>query len=122
MLLALYPWLLFAKLAAALVYAGGVTTSLVASSLEDRRRAVHRIASPALLFVWISGFGLAQAQGIALRELWLLGGLAGSFVSLAALIVGLHVPRRAWPATVASTALGLVLGLMVFKPTWAALR
>lgn len=119
---ALYRWLLFIKLAAVLVHAGGVLASLLSSSLSERRRAVHRVASPALLVVWLSGYGLAYAQGLSLGELWLLGGLCGSFVSLCALIIGLHVPRRALTGAVASGALGLVLALMVFRPTWEALR
>jgi len=120
--LTLYRWLLVAKLAAVLVYAGGALASLLSSSREERRRAVHRVASPALLVVWLSGYGLAQARGVSLGELWLLAGLCGSFVSVAALIVGLHVPRRAVAGAVALAALGLVLVSMVFRPTWQALR
>ena len=116
-----YRWLLFVKLAAALVYAGGTLASLLSSSLPERRRAVHRVASPALLVVWLSGYALAEAQGLSLAELWLFGGLCGSFVSLTALTISLHVTHRALVGAVACAALGLVLSLMVFRPTWESL-
>jgi hypothetical protein len=118
----LYRLVLFTKLAAVLMFAGGLLSSSFATSLAERRRAVHTVASPALLAVWVTGLMLSQSLGIGLGELWVVGGLGGSFVSLAALVVGLHVARRRVADLVAGAALVGVLGLMVFRPTWGGLR
>lgn len=117
----LHQLLLFTKLVAVLAYAGGACAALLGGSLPERRRAVHRVASPALLSVWLSGYLLAESLGVGLLELWVLGGLVGSFVSLAALIASLHVEWRAVFSATVVAALVLVLALMVFRPTWGDL-
>lgn len=116
---ALYRLLLFVKLLAVLAYAGGVGGGLLASSLPARRRAVHGLASPAIAVIWLSGYALTERLGIGLAELWVVGGLCGSVVSLAALVSSLHVARRGLPGTLAVAALAAVLAVMVFRPTWS---
>jgi hypothetical protein len=115
----LYRSLLLLKLLAVLGYAAGLGAGLLASSLPERRRAVHQLASPALLMVWLSGYLLTERLGVGLMELWVLGGLCGSFVSLGALVASLHSARRIWPGVLSVAALVGVLALMVFRPTWS---
>jgi hypothetical protein len=115
----LYRSLLLLKLVGVLGYAAGLGAGLLASSRPERRRAVHQVASPALLVVWLCGYLLAERLGVGLMELWVLGGLCGSFVSLGALVASLHSARGAWFGAVSVAALVVVLGLMVFRPTWS---
>lgn len=115
---ALYRFVLLVKLLAVLGYSAGLGAGLLASSLPERRRAVHAIASPALVLVWLTGYVLTERLRVGLGELWVLGGLGGSFVSLAALVASLHAARRVVPGAVSVLALAVVLALMVFRPTW----
>ncbi|RYZ04922.1 MAG: hypothetical protein EOO73_21890 [Myxococcales bacterium] len=115
-----YRLLLLLKLLAVLGYAGGLGASLLARSLSERRRAVHAVASPCLVVVWLTGYALVERLGVGLGELWVLGGIGGSFVSLAALVASLHVPRRAATGAISVLALAAALALMVFRPTWSA--
>jgi hypothetical protein len=111
--------LLLVKLLAVLGYAGGLGASLLSRSLSERRRAVHSIASPCLAVVWLTGYVLTERLGVGLGELWVLGGLAGSFVSLSAAIASLHVPRPARAGAISALALATALALMVLRPTWS---
>lgn len=115
----LVPWLLVLKFLGVLGYAGGATAAFVAPDAVVRRRAVHRLASPALLVVWLSGYALAGLLGIPASELWLVGGLALSFVSLLALVRSVARAERT-PAAFAATAvpIALVVVLMALRPTW----
>lgn len=115
-----YDWLRFLKLLAVLGYAGGVTAALLARDLDTRRIAVHRVASPALLGVWVGGYLLADTLMLRLREPWLAGAFALTFVAQGALTWSVAAEGRRRPA-VAAVILGAVtatLGLMVWRPTW----
>lgn len=115
-----YEWLRFVKLLGVLAYAGGVTASLLARELEVRRHAVHRVASPGLLVIWVGGFLLADTLMVRLREPWLLGAFALTFVAQGALTWSVADEGRRRPG-VAVLILALVtatLGLMVWRPTW----
>ncbi len=117
-----YRLVLFLKLVAVLLYAGGLVASLVSSAPAEKKRAVHGIASPALLLVWVSGYGLTAMQGLSMGELWIIGALVLSLVSQLGLVFSVS---RAWRPSTAAAASGgpllIVLALMVFKPTWAGL-
>jgi hypothetical protein len=116
----LYRCVLFFKFIGVLLYAGGLVTSILSSSLEDRKRAVHSVASPALVLVWASGYFLTTQIDVPLTELWVLLGLGLSFCSQLALVrsVAKHqrMPRLA--SFSACILLALVVLLMVFRPTW----
>ncbi|AKV00597.1 hypothetical protein AKJ09_07260 [Labilithrix luteola] len=119
----LYRIVLVLKLVSVLAYGGGLVAAFVASAPEERRRAVHKVASPALLAIWVTGYGLASMLRISLMELWLLGSLVLSLASQIALVRAVAKPERSradfWAATV---PLVLVVMLMVFRPTWDLLR
>ncbi len=84
---------------------------------------MHRIASPALLVIWVAGFLLTVKLGVSLLELWIVGGLAFSFVSQGALVRSVVRDARSTSAFLfAALPLVIVLGLMVFRPTWEVLR
>jgi hypothetical protein len=117
---AVYRLLLLVKLVAVLAYAGGLGAGLLAGALRERRRAVHRVASPALAVIWLTGYALSERLRVGLGELWVVGGLGISFISLASLVASLHVARRRWVGALAVVALVVVLSLMVFRPTWSA--
>lgn len=117
-----YLPLLVLKFVAVLAYAGGLTARFVADGAAARRRAVHGIASPALVVVWLTGWGLTQVSGTPLSELWVLAGLVLSLVSQLALVYGVARDVRALPAFVAATLpLLLVLLAMVYRPRWSDL-
>lgn len=117
-----YRLVLLVKLLAVLLYAGGLVASLISTVPAERKRAVHGIASPALLAIWATGYGLTAMQGISMGELWILASLGLSLASQLGLVFGVS---RAWRPAVMGTAAGLplivVVALMVFKPTWAAM-
>lgn len=116
-----YRLVLLVKLLAVLLYAGGLVTSLVSTVPAERKRAVHGIASPALLVIWATGYGLTAMQGISMGELWILGALGLSLASQLGLVFGVS---RSWRTGAMAAAAGIplivVMALMVFKPTWAA--
>ncbi len=119
----LYRLLLVVKFAAVMAYAGGFVSAFVASGIEERRRAVHGIASPALLVVWMAGYGLTTVLHVSMLELWILGGLVLSLASLLALVYSVsraEVSKASF--CVAGGPLVLVLVLMAFRPTWEALH
>ena len=57
------------------LYAGGMAASFLSSSLIERKRAVHRVASPGLLLTWIAGFCLAEILHIRWTTPWNFGRL-----------------------------------------------
>lgn len=114
-----YHALLILKFLGVMTYAGGLVASFVSTSLSERKRAVHRIASPGLGMIWCAGYGLAHLTGVGLMELWVVGGLVLSFVSNAALVQSVARDTRSSVALAASIVpLALVVVLMVLKPTW----
>lgn len=117
-----YLPLLVLKFVAVLAYAGGLTARFVAEGAPARRRAVHGIASPAIVLVWLTGWGLTQVSGTPLSELWVLAGLVLSLVSQLALVYGVARDVRPLPAFLAATVpLLLVLLAMVYRPRWSDL-
>lgn len=119
----LYRFILVLKLVGVIAYAGGLAGAFFAEAPADRRRAVHAVASPALLVVWTTGYALTSQLGVALTELWVLGALVLSLGSVLALVHSVTRERRT-PAAFAAAAIPLVavLVLMVFRPTWERLR
>ena len=121
--MAYYRVILLIKLVGVLLYAGGLIGSFVATSLVDRKRAVHSIASPGLVITWTAGYLLTTQLHLPLTELWILGGIVLSLASQLALVYSVARDRRTASALVTSVGpLFLVLVLMVFRPTWAGLR
>lgn len=118
----LFRLFLLAKFAGVLGYAGGLVAAFVASAPEERRRAVHGVASPAMLLTWLAGYGAAAQLGASLLEPWLAGSLGLSFLSQVALVLGPGRGRAGRGAFAAAVApLGVVLVLMIWRPTWSAL-
>jgi hypothetical protein len=111
--------LLVIKLVAVLGYAGGLAAAFMPASLLERRRAVHRIASPALLVVWLSGVLLTLEQSVPITEAWIAGGLALSLASQLALVRSVTRDLRTTRSFLAAAVpLAAVIYLMVFRPTW----
>lgn len=113
-----YRLLHLLKFVGVMMYAGGLVASFLASTTEARKRAVHGIASPGLLFTWVAGYFLADMLGVPMSEAWTAGGLVLSFAAQG------FLTRSAQETThgkrIAATVLSaLVLLLMVFRPTWA---
>lgn len=117
-----YRLLLLCKFLGVVTYAGGLAGSFLASAPEERKRAVHLVASPGLLVTWAAGAALANLLGLRLIELWLFGGFALSLISQLALVASVARGRRSLAALACSAGpLAGVLALMVFRPTWAQL-
>ena len=121
--MAYYRFILLIKFVGVLLYAGGLIGSFVATSLVDRKRAVHSVASPGLVITWSAGYLLITQLHVPLTELWILGAIVLSLVSQLALVYSVSRDRRTVGAFVMSgVPLFLVLVLMVFRPTWAGVR
>lgn len=118
-MITLYGTVRVLKFLALLTYACAGTASLVSDDPGLRQRAVHRVASPALLGIWAAGFALAWLRGTSFQEPWLLGGLALSF---GANLVLIHAAAQATPTRALRLAyalqLALAIGLMVLRPKW----
>jgi hypothetical protein len=117
----IYRLLLLLKFIGVVLFAGGLVASALGGTLAERRRAVHKVASPGLLLIWISGYFLADRLFIPISEAWIVGGFALSL--LAQLGLAGSVAREPWrkaPFALAAGSLLLVLALMVFRPTWGS--
>jgi hypothetical protein len=120
--MSLYRLVLLFKLVGVLLYAGGLVTAFVSTSLKERKRAVHAIASPGLVLTWAAGYFLTTELHLPMTELWIIGGLGLSLVSQLALVYSVSRDKRTVPALLAAAIpLFLVLALMVFRPTWSDL-
>jgi hypothetical protein len=117
--MSLYQALLTLKFFGVMGFAAGTAGAWLASSLVDRKRAVHAVASPSLLVTWCCGFTLLALSGLPMFELWVIGGWVLSMVSNVTLVVSVAKERRTLGAFVWTTLplLGVV-ALMVVKPLW----
>jgi hypothetical protein len=115
-----YHLLLLVKFAGVLLFAGGAMASFVASDLEARKGVIHRQGSLGLLLTWLSGFGLAHTLGWTLTQLWLIAGLAVSFVTQGILTWSVAAPGRPkrGPAIAVGALITVTLAIMIWKPTW----
>jgi hypothetical protein len=117
--MATYRLILLVKLVGVVAYAGGLAGAFLASAPADRRRAVHAVASPGLVVVWLAGYLLVRRLGVALTEPWIAGAFALSLFSLLVLVHSASRDRRTHAAFAAAVVpLLAVLFLMVFRPTW----
>ena len=118
-----YHWLHLLKFIGVISFGGGMVGSFVASTLADRKRAVHGVASPGLAVTWVAGYLLTLQLRVPLGELWVLGGLLLSFAAQLALLHSVARDERRLASRLgAAVPLVLVLVLMVFRPTWSSLR
>src|SRR3954447_7560170 len=110
----IYRVFLLLKFVGVLMYAGGFAAAFLATSLRERKRAVHAVASPGLVLVWTAGYILTTELQVPLTELWILGGLVLSLLSLMGLIFSVSRDKRTVPAfCAAALPLLLVLACMV---------
>jgi len=117
-----YKLLIVAKFVGVAVFSGGLVARFLARDAESRRRAIHAVASPGLILVWFAGYGLTETLGVALTELWILGGLVFSLASQIALVVFGKRETSALVVSASAVPLVVVLFLMAFRPTWSSLR
>jgi hypothetical protein len=115
-----YRFLLLLKFVGVALYAGGLIASFLTSDLQERKRAVHNVASPGLLLIWVVGYLLSTEISVPLTECWILGGLVLSLASQMALVRSASRDRRTVGSVLAAAIpLLLVLVLMVYRPTWS---
>lgn len=116
----LYAMVRILKFIALLTYVGASTASLTASSHRERRRAVHGIASPALMAVWVAGYTLAWLRGTSPFELWTSGGLLLSLgANLSLIQAAASGARTRWVVARYAIPVGLAIVLMVLRPKWS---
>jgi hypothetical protein len=121
-MITLYGTVRVIKFLAVLTYACAGVAGLVTSDAATSKRAVHRIASPALLVIWAAGFTLAWLRGTTFHELWLLGGLGLSFGATLVLISAAGGKPQGHKALIAfALQLALAITLMVLRPKWSSL-
>lgn len=116
----LYRCFLVLKFLSVMGFAGGALATFLATDMAARKRAVHRVASPNLLVVWLSGYALLMLNGWPLFELWVVVSLLLSVV-VNGVLSYCAARNRNGAAEVLCTLLPLVgiVVLMVFRPTWA---
>ncbi|GMU11356.1 hypothetical protein [Corallococcus caeni] len=115
----LYRLLLLLKFVGVVLYGGGLVGALAATTSQERKRAVHAIASPGLVVTWTAGYLLTLQFQLALTEAWIAGGLALSLVSQLSLVAMASRERRTLAgALMAAVPFFLVLVLMIFRPRW----
>lgn len=116
----LYQCILVLKFLSVMGFAGGAIATFLAKDANTQKQAVHRVASPSLLAVWLSGYALLMIQDWPLFELWVVGSLLLSVIANGALSYCAAQGKRG-PRELLCTALPVIciVVLMVFKPTWA---
>lgn len=117
-----YACLRWIKFVAVMVYAAAAAVGLGPFALEARKWAVHRAASPALIVIWLAGFGLTLTTGVAIAELWVALGFVGSLGTQLLLVQSLRqstAPPRLRVAVF--LFLSAIVALMIFRPTWRSL-
>jgi hypothetical protein len=117
-----YSILLFVKLVSVAVYAGGVVAAFVASAPAERKRAVHAIASPSLVVMWIAGYLLSSLLYVPISEAWIALALPLSLVSQLALVRSVSRPRNLAGFLATTVPWLAAVALMVFRPTWSSFR
>lgn len=113
----------FVKFASVLAYAGGVGVGLGGADVPTRKRAVHLLASPALVLIWLSGYLLTLFQRVPLGETWIIGGFVTSLAAQMLLTRAAREPvvsRRTRALLVCTLATTLMF--MVVRPTWWSLN
>jgi hypothetical protein len=112
--------IVIAKLLSLLTYAGGVVAAFVAKEQDERRLAVHSIASTGLLASSSSRTASVWLSGTKLFELWIVVAFALSLVSQLALVHSV-VKQDSSSAVFTRCALLLVVivSLMLMKPLWS---
>jgi hypothetical protein len=115
-----YQCILILKFLAVFGFVGGAVASFLSEDPRTRKRAVHHVASPSLLVVWLAGYGLLMLAGIRWFELWIVASIALSIGANAALAYSAARGHRGGLAilAVAGPIVGIV-ALMVLKTTWA---
>ncbi len=117
-----YQAVLALKFVGIMVLAAGLGAAFICTARQDRKLAVHRVASPGLLMTWLCGYVLLLLSGWPLFELWVVGGFVLSLVAHTILVYSVERDRRGLsPLMMSSLPLVLVVGLMVLRPTWTAL-
>lgn len=112
----------FFKFASVLTYVAGVGVGLAPVEVPTKKRAVHLLASPALVAIWLSGYVLTLFQRLPIGEAWIVGGFVSSVASQV-LLTRAARERAASARTRAAVllTLGTTLYFMVFRPTWWSL-
>jgi uncharacterized membrane protein len=108
------------KFLAVMTYVGALAAGLSAPSALQRSRAVHKLASPALLGIWTTGATLAWLRGTSLGSAWIVGGFVMSLVSCMVLVHSVERDVRTGRVFAGCVVpLGLAIVLMVVRPRWS---
>ncbi len=119
----LYGMVRILKFVAVMTYVGAVIAGFTAASAQDRQQAVHAVASPALLAIWVAGYALACLRGTSTTELWIVGGFLMSLTSSLVLVYSAAKGARTGRVFAGCVVpLGLAIALMVLRPKWSLLH
>lgn len=106
------------KMLATMVYAGGALAGFMLPTREQRKKAVHMVASSALLVIWIAGYILMNQMSYSFGEAWIHGGFFLSFVAHGVLTSSVKKENRTVPAIIFSVLIAIIVAIMVFRPGW----
>lgn len=115
--MALYASVLTLKLLCAMTYVGAAIAAFTTDSRALRQRAVHRVASPALLATWLLGGVLAALRGTSLLRPWIVSGFGLSLLSSFILVYcATRAPDSRAGQRACLGAIALTVALMVARP------
>lgn len=99
-----------------LLLASGIFGALTMPKPTLRSLSIHRVGMLGFLLVWLAGYGVMKKMGYTMKQPWISGAILASLVAYGAGLAAVHrSPARALMGALASGALFLSLGLMVFR-------
>jgi hypothetical protein len=117
-MIALYPWLRFAKVLGVAMLFAGTIGAVLPRDLADRRRFAYAVAGPGFGLTWASGFALVSMLEVGVLTWRVCGGIALSLFSIQVVLYAVGKEGRRTPlvALLALAPLVAAVALMVWKP------
>jgi len=108
----------FVKYSGVCALVGGCLALALCRAQEDRRRLGFGLILPGFGVTWTAGFLLAPQLSVSLLELWVLGAMGASFLSIMVMLFAISKPGRGtWLSNLLILLpLALALFFMIARP------